>query len=353
MSQLKTTSTPRSTARILKLLLVGILSTSLGLAGMTSVSATPEVDGITAINAGGASVTDYSDAGITGVVTGNLTAINVAVAAAKTTKGSDLISSEIQTAVTTEIGVLAAAALATAAETAVAAYEAAPVTTLGEVTTAEGLKAAADTAVAALATGDAKTAFAARVTTKTTAIATAKTSLQAAVVVPVSTPTIDYAAIAAANAASETAKVAAAKAAAQKVLEDKLAAEKAAADKVIADAKAEAEAKVIAEAKAKADAEAAAVVAAIEKKAAANTVKINNSSKGSTKLNMNLADKYYGDIVYIEVRTKTKTGFKTRVVDSFVVTNEDGSISVSVKKLLKGQTLRIRVGKAVLFSKAL
>ena len=169
------------------------------------------------------------------------------------------------------------------------------------------------------------------------------------------TPTIDYAAIAAANAANlaaDAAKVAAAKAAAEKVIADKLTSEKAAADKVIADAKAEAEAKVIAEAKAESVAEAAAVVATIQRIAAANTVKINYSSKQSTKLSLNLADKYYGDIVYVEVRTKTKSGFKITVVDSFVIMNEDGTISITTKKLLKGQTLRVRVGGKVLFSKA-
>jgi hypothetical protein len=60
-----------------------------------------------------------------------------------------------------------------------------------------------------------------------------------------------------------------------------------------------------------------------------------------------------GDIVYIEVRTKTKTGFKTTVVDSFVVMKENGTLSVTTKKLRKGQTLRVRVGNQLLISKKL
>jgi hypothetical protein len=170
------------------------------------------------------------------------------------------------------------------------------------------------------------------------------------------TPVIDYAALAAANAANlaaEAAKVAAAKAAAEKVIADKLASEKAAADKLIADAKAAAEAQVIAEAKAKADTEAAAVVAAVAKVAATNAIKKITLGKVSTKIALDLADKYYGDIVYIEVRTKTKTGFKTTIVDFFVVMKENGTLSVTTKKLSKGQTLRVRVGNQLLISKKL
>ncbi|NFG96371.1 cell wall-binding repeat-containing protein [Clostridium sporogenes] len=46
-----------------------------------------------------ATETNYTDAGITGVDSKNLTAVNTAVAAAKTTKGSDLTKAEIQTVV--------------------------------------------------------------------------------------------------------------------------------------------------------------------------------------------------------------------------------------------------------------
>lgn len=63
------------------------------------------------------------------------------------------------------------------AEIAVAAYEAAPITTLEEVATAEGLKAAADAAVTAAVDADAKTALELRITTRATAIETAKTIL--------------------------------------------------------------------------------------------------------------------------------------------------------------------------------
>ena len=65
------------------------------------------------------------------------------------------------------------------AEAAVAAYEAGPITTLVEVTTAEGLKASAVTAVAAVGDATAKTALELRITNRTQAIATAKTTLQA------------------------------------------------------------------------------------------------------------------------------------------------------------------------------
>src|SRR5665648_566432 len=54
---------------------------------------------IAAINAGGATVQNYTDAGITGVTSNNIAGVNTAVAAAKVTKGSDLTSSEIQAVV--------------------------------------------------------------------------------------------------------------------------------------------------------------------------------------------------------------------------------------------------------------
>ena len=76
----------------------------------------------------------------------------------------------------------AQAALANA-EAAVSAYDAAPLTTLAEVATAEGLKAAAVTAVEAVNNTEVKTALALKVTTKTAAIAAAKTALTPPVVV--------------------------------------------------------------------------------------------------------------------------------------------------------------------------
>ncbi|CAB4573599.1 unannotated protein [freshwater metagenome] len=146
------------------------------------------------------------------------------------------------------------------------------------------------------------------------------------------------------------------KAAADKVIADKAAADKVAADKVIADKAAADKAaadKVVADAKAQAEADAAAAVAAAEKRASTNTVKINNSSAKSTRLSINLADKYYGEMVYVEVRTKTKTGYKTTVVDSFALENEDGTVSITTKKLLKGQILRVRVGETIVFRKTI
>jgi hypothetical protein len=146
-------------------------------------------------------------------------------------------------------------------------------------------------------------------------------------------------------------KAAADKAAADKAAADKAAADIAAADKAAAD-KAAAD-KAAADAKLASEAEAAVITAAIEKKAASNTVRIINSSKTSTKLNLNLADKYFGETIYVEVRTKTKTGFKTRILKKFEVATDDGTVSITTKKLLKGQTLIVRVGSKVLLRKAL
>jgi hypothetical protein len=147
------------------------------------------------------------------------------------------------------------------------------------------------------------------------------------------------------------AKLAAEKAAAEaaaKALVDKLAAEK-----LAAEAKAAAD-KLAAEAAAKAAEEAAAeaAIVAAEKKAAANTVKISSSTK-ATKLTLDLADKYWGRIAYVQVVTKTKTGTKTTTLDYFVIDNEQGTASISVKKLAKGQKLQVRIGKTIVFSKTL
>lgn len=179
-------------------------------------------------------------------------------------------------------------------------------------------------------------------------------------------PTIDFAAIAAAQAA---AKVAADKAAADKLLADKAAADakavadKLAADKLIADAKAASEALAAAAVKAAEEklaqdkavaAEQATVVAvrAAAAKAAANTVKLVSSST-KTKISLDLADVYYGLIAYVQVVTKTKTGTRTTTLDYFVVDREDGKASISVKKLLKGQKLQVRIGKKIVFNKTI
>lgn len=95
-----------------------------------------------------------------------------------------------QQALVTNISILEAAETAItqieAAEAAVVAYETAPITTLAEITTAEGLKAPADTAVAAVTTIATKDAFTARITAKTTAIATKKVELTVLAVTSVS-----------------------------------------------------------------------------------------------------------------------------------------------------------------------
>ena len=69
---------------------------------------------------------------------------------------------------------------ATTTETleAVMAYEVGPITTLAEIATTEGLKAAAVKAVAAVGDVNEKTALELRITTRTTAIETARTALQ-------------------------------------------------------------------------------------------------------------------------------------------------------------------------------
>ncbi|CAN2209350.1 Fibronectin type III [Candidatus Nanopelagicaceae bacterium] len=163
--------------------------------------------------------------------------------------------------------------------------------------------------------------------------------------------------------AAELAAAAAARAAAAKAAADKLAAEK-----VIADAKLAAEAAVAAAAKEAADkvaaekanaervaAEAVATAKAEAKarakaKAAANTVKISSSASG-TKLSLNLADKYYGEIVQIYVGT-TRNGKTTFVlVDDVVMEKENGAASITIKrKLSKGQVLRFNAGKKVITS---
>ena len=151
-------------------------------------------------------------------------------------------------------------------------------------------------------------------------------------------------------------KAAAEKAATEaKAAADKIAAEKAAAEaaaRAIERAAAEAAAALQAEADAKAAAEAQAIVVAAEKKAAANKVVISKPTKSGTKINLDLADKYYGAIAYVEVGTKVKGVWKYTTLDYFVIATEDGTVSISTKKkFAKGQNLRVRVGKTVLFSK--
>jgi len=189
-------------------------------------------------------------------------------------------------------------------------------------------------------------------------------------------PTVDKAVVfdwaevsrkAAADAAAAQAVV---KAAADKVAADKLLAEKATADakaaaeklaaeKKIADEKAAAEAaakaaeeklaqeKVIA-------AEQAAVAAekAAAEKAAANTVEIVPTAK-VTKISMDLADSYFGSVAYIQLVTKTGSRVRTTTLDYFVVDREDGTANISVKKLLKGQRLQVRIGKTIVFNKTI
>ncbi|MEA4805963.1 Ig-like domain-containing protein [Acetobacterium wieringae] len=68
-----------------------------------------ETEQVAVINAGTATVQDYTEAGILGVTADNLTAVNAAVAAAKERKSSDLTKTEIQQVV---VDVLQTAAIA-------------------------------------------------------------------------------------------------------------------------------------------------------------------------------------------------------------------------------------------------
>jgi hypothetical protein len=195
--------------------------------------------------------------------------------------------------------------------------------------------------------------------TATQAITVAAAVTPAPAPAPTLVPTVDWVAIERALAAEKAAaeKLAADKLTAEKAAaEAKVAAEKLAAEKALAEAKAAAEAKALAEAQAaaeqKAAEEAAAVVAAAEKKAAASTVKLISSSK-STNIKLDLADRYYGRIAYVQLVTKTKTGVKTTTLDYFVIENEDGTADIKLKKLAKGQKLQVRIGKTIVFSRTL
>lgn len=177
-------------------------------------------------------------------------------------------------------------------------------------------------------------------------------------VVSTPAPFIDYQALLAAKIAADAKAIVDAKAAA----DAKVAAEKAAADaKIAAEAKAVADAKAAVEAQAAADAKSAAARKAVEdeaaaveaavKKAAANTIKISNSGKSRSKISMDLADKYFGLIAYVEVGTSVKGVMKYSVVDYLAIAKADGTASLLVKKLAKGQIVRIKVGKTVVVSK--
>jgi hypothetical protein len=119
------------------------------------------------------------------------------------------------------------------------------------------------------------------------------------------------------------------------------AAEKVVADKVAADARA-AEEVVI-------EAQRASAALAVTK-AAASRIKLKTNKTGF-RLNLNLPDKHYGQIVNIYVGT-TKNGKTTyKKLDFFVLENEDATAKFSSKvKLVKGQIVRVNVGKTVVRS---
>jgi hypothetical protein len=180
-----------------------------------------------------------------------------------------------------------------------------------------------------------------------------------AAVVAVVTNSGDGGAAAAAAAKAAADKAAADKAAADKLAAEKAVADKAAADKVAADKaaaekaatekaaveKAEAQARAAAEAIVKAE---EAKVAAAEVKAAAVVVKP-VVTKSGTKMTLDLPDKYYGKIVTIYVGTTVKGKTTYKKLDFFVLDKEDGTANITSKvKLVKGQVIRVNVGRTVL-----
>jgi hypothetical protein len=126
--------------------------------------------------------------------------------------------------------------------------------------------------------------------------------------------------------------------------EAKAAADKAAADAAAAAAKAAVD-KAEAEAKA---AEAAAAVAAEAARVEAvrvaglNTVTSTKTVKGKTSIALNLADKYYGYILELQVRTVVKGKVRFTTIEYFAVQRLNGVVTVSTRaKIAKGQQMRI------------
>jgi hypothetical protein len=139
-----------------------------------------------------------------------------------------------------------------------------------------------------------------------------------------------------------------------KAIED--AAIKAAADKAVADAAAAA-AKAAAD-KAEAEVKAAEAAAAVAAEAARveavrlaglNTVTSIKTVKGKTSIALNLADKYYGYILELQLRTVVKGKVRFTTIEYFAVQRENGVVTVSTRaKIAKGQQMRIMSeGKAV------
>ena len=151
-----------------------------------------------------------------------------------------------------------------------------------------------------------------------------------------------------ANEKAAADKLAAEKAASDAAAALKLAGEKAAAEKAAAlKAEAEAEALRAIEAQKVAEAESA-LLAKEEAKAAANTGKIKSTSK-TTKITLDLADKYYGEIAFLELVAKVKGRTKITALDYFVINNENGTATSIVKKLAKGQRIQVRIGTKIVF----
>ncbi len=185
--------------------------------------------------------------------------------------------------------------------------------------------------------------------------ATVEIVVAAAVVTPPSTPSTggglsfaDEEKVRLANEKAAADKVAAEKAAADAAAAEKLAAEKLAAERAEADKKIAAEEALKAAEEIKAAEAAEALVAAAKIKAAKTSGKLKQSSK-STRLTLDLADKYSGQIAFIELLTKTKKGTKVTTLDYFVLENEDGTATVVLKKLVKGQRIQVRIDNAVVF----
>ena len=120
------------------------------------------------------------------------------------------------------------------------------------------------------------------------------------------------------------------------------AAVKAAADKAAVDAAAAA-AKAAAD-KAEAEAKTAAAAARVEavRVAGLNTVTRIATVKGRTTFALNLADRYFGYILELQLRTVVKGKARFTTIEYFAVERENGVVTVSTRaKIAKGQQLRI------------
>jgi hypothetical protein len=138
-------------------------------------------------------------------------------------------------------------------------------------------------------------------------------------------------------------KAAADRVAAEKLAEEKLLAERIAVEKALA---VEAAAKAAEELKAAEAAEAVAALAVA--KASKNSGRVISTVK-STRISLDLADKYEGTIAFVELVTKVNSKTKVTVLDYFVITTENATATSTVKKLKKGQRIQVRIDGTIVF----